>query len=82
MTNTPRSDPVYRPRLSIELTQTQADALYKYLDWGEKRRLFSLIIDDLIKAFETFGADKVIGAMKARELKLLDVVKLDLGESR
>jgi len=72
----------FRPRLSVDITEAQSKALYKYLDWGEKRRLFAIILDDLIIAFEKFGADKVIGAMKARELKLLDVVKLDLGEPR
>ena len=68
----------YRPRLSIDLSQEHADALYKYLSWGEKKRLFTLIISDLIEAFEKFGADKIIGAMKAREIKLLDIVKLEV----
>ena len=68
----------YRPRLSIEITQEQADKLYKYLAWGERKRLFHVVIDDLITAFETFGADKVIGAIKARELSILDIVKLKL----
>lgn len=71
----------YRPRLNIELSQKQADGLYKHLEWGEKRRLFSVIIDDLIAAFNKFGADKVIGALKSRELNLMDVVKLDLEDT-
>ena len=72
------TDKEYRPRLSIDLSQEHADALYKYLSWGEKKRLFTLIISDLIEAFEKFGADKIIGAMKAREIKLLDIVKLEV----
>jgi len=66
----------YRPRLAIDIRQDQADALYKHLSWGEKTRLFALIIDDFILAFERYGADKIIGAMKARELSALDIVKL------
>lgn len=70
----------YRPRLSIDLSQEHADKLYKYLSWGEKKRLFTIIIEDLITAFETHGAGRVIGAMKAREIELFDLVKMDLGE--
>ncbi len=76
----PKSD--FRPRLSVEITQAQSEALYRHLEWGERKRLFSLIIDDLIAAFDRFGADKIIGAMKAREIQLLDIVKLDLEEPK
>lgn len=72
----------HRPRLSVEISQAHYDALYRYLEWGERRRLFAIILDDLISAFDRFGADKVIGAMKARELELFDVVKLDLEEPK
>ena len=70
----------FRPRLSVDISQDQYDKLYHYLEWGERRRLFSIIIDDIIIAFERFGADKVIGAMKARELSTMDIVKLNVGE--
>jgi len=68
----------FRPRLSVEITQEQSDKLYRYLEWGERRRVFSIMIDDLIKAFETFGAGKVIGALKSREVNTFDIVKLNL----
>ena len=72
--------PEYRPRLTIDISEAQSKALYHHLSWGEKKRLFSLIIDDFIIAFDKFGADKVIGAMKAREIQALNIVKLDLKE--
>ena len=65
-----------RRRLSLDITDEQADALYRHLEWGEKNRLFSLLIDDLIAAFERYGAPRIIGALKARELGMLDLVKL------
>lgn len=74
----PTTDREYRPRLSIEISQEQADKLYKHIAWGEKRRIFAIIVEDLITAFDKFGADKIMGAIKAREVSVMDFVKLNL----
>ncbi|MCK5615906.1 hypothetical protein KAR91_79310, partial [Candidatus Pacearchaeota archaeon] len=68
------------PRLSIEITEEQDRKLTRSLEWGERRRLFAIIVDDLLAAFDRYGADKVIGALKARELNTFDIVKLNLKE--
>ena len=74
------TNPNYRPRLSIDITEAQSAALYKHLSWGEKKRLFTIVIDDLITAFDKYGADKIIGAMKAREINAMNLIKFDLKE--
>ena len=49
----PRAE--YRPRLSVEITEEQYLALQKYLDFGMQKRVFSIIVDDVIRMFEKYG---------------------------
>ncbi len=46
----------YKHRLSVEITETQYYALQKYMEYGSRRLLFGVIIDDLIALLETGGA--------------------------
>jgi len=50
----------YIPRLSVEITQEQFDALIKYIPWGIKKKLFSVIVDDLIEMLKV-DPSRVIG---------------------
>jgi hypothetical protein len=45
----------YRPRLSIDLTEEQHNALNKYIPWGLKSALFHALIDGLIDAIRQHG---------------------------
>lgn len=48
--------PEYKPKLSIELTQAQADALRDIaLPWGWQRAFFSRIVDELIALDQDLG---------------------------
>lgn len=46
----------YKHRLSVEITEKQYFALQKHLEYGLRRQLFSIIIDDLIALLERGGA--------------------------
>lgn len=57
------------PRLTVELTREQYDALAILIPWGVKGQVFRLIVDDLIKLVRT-NPDAVIGAILAKNISL------------
>jgi hypothetical protein len=69
----------YRPRLSIEITQAQHNALQKHIPWGLKNQLFSTIIDELIPLLEKRG-DLVIALIIDRKLKLDRILDIKTGD--
>lgn len=67
----------YRPRLSIDLTQEQREALDRILgQYGLQRAVFSVIIDDLIESVNKKGPN-IISGLISRAIKLEDFVKLE-----
>jgi len=58
----------YIPRLSVEITQEQFDALIKYIPWGIKKKLFSVIVDDLIEMLKV-DPSRVIGLVVSGRAK-------------
>ena len=68
----------YRPRLNVEITQAQSDGLRKHLEFGMQKLLIGVILDDLLKIFDKYGVDKVIGALVEKAISLKDVCKLEL----
>lgn len=65
----------YRPRLSIDLTPQQANALRDLIPWGLKGQLFSIIIDDIIRLARTHG-QQFLAAVLARGIRLENYSKL------
>ena len=61
----------YRPRLSIELTHEQADALRDLIPWGLKNQLFSAIIDDVIRLARQHGS-QFLAAILANVVRIDD----------
>ncbi len=59
------------PRLTVELTRDQYDALAQLIPWGVKGQIFRIIVSDLIKLVRT-NPDVVIGAILSRNIKLED----------
>ena len=45
----------YTPRLSIEITEEQQKKLLDLIPWGQKKALFSTIIDGVITLIEKYG---------------------------
>jgi len=65
----------YRPRLSIDLTDEQREALDRILgQHGLQRAVFSVIVDDLINSVDKHGT-RVISALLARAIKLEDIAR-------
>lgn len=65
----------YRPRLSIDLTDEQREALDQILgQHGLQRAVFSVIVDDLIDSVNKHGP-KIVSGLIARAIKLDDIVK-------
>jgi hypothetical protein len=59
----------YRPRLSIELSQQQANDLRALIPWGLKNQLFSVLVDDVIKLGRRYGQN-FLAAILARTITL------------
>lgn len=64
----------YRPRLSIEISRQQQDALSRLVPWGVKNALFSVIVDDVIDRLERHG-HKFIAIVLDHKLKLGDYTR-------
>lgn len=62
----------WRPRLSINISQKQFKGLQRYIPWGVRGQVFSVIIDDLLEAIKDKGPD-VIGALISRKIKYQDL---------
>ena len=68
----------YRPRLSIEISQEARDKLKSLLPHGTQKIVFSLIVEDLIDILERYGSGTVIGAFIERDIKLKELLKMEL----
>ena len=64
-------DKSYRPRLSIELTDEQQVKLLRLIPWGVKNKLFSIIVDDVIRLMEEHGT-KFLAAVLTKDIELKD----------
>lgn len=64
-----QADQDWRPRLSIDITQEQADALSACIPPRMRRMVFSALIDLLIEAFKRGGPGVLVSIMQ-KELDL------------
>ncbi len=65
----------FRPRLSIEISSDQANALRDLIPWGLKNQLFSIIIDDVIRLAHKHGA-QFLAAILSQSVRLDDYSSL------
>jgi len=70
-------DKIYRPRLSIDLTEEQQMELNRLITWGVKGKLFSVIVDDVIRCVKEYG-QIFIAAVLTKAIKLEDYTSLDI----
>ena len=73
------TDKPYRPRLSIELTEQQANELRNLVPWGLKNALFQIIVDDVIELIKKHG-QIFVAALLDRKIKLNKIVKFEIEE--
>lgn len=69
----------YRPRLSVEISQAQQQKLQQYLDYGMQKRVFSIVVDDVIKMIEKHR-EKFLAAVLSRNINFEDYSSLEMEE--
>ena len=70
-------DKIYRPRLSIDLTEEQQMDLNRLIPWGIKGQLFSVLVDDVIRCVKEHGQIFIAAAL-SKTIKLEDYTSLDI----
>lgn len=75
-----KTKPEYRPRLSVEITEEQQQALQRYLDFGMQKRLFSIIIDDVIGMLDKHGR-LFLAAVMLKEVSYKDYTSLEVNKN-
>jgi len=65
-----------KQRLTVDITNEQAKGLNKHLEYGMRRILFHVIIDDLLDLFDKYGAGVIIGALMSKAISLKEICKL------
>lgn len=64
-----------RPRLSIEISQEQADKLRSLFTWGQMRPFFSAIVEGFIPLIEKYGESFMLLVVKG-DLDMETMVRL------
>lgn len=67
-----------RPRLSVDITDEQDQKLTQYLDYGMKKAIFGVLVDDLLALIEKHGAGPILGFLLERSITLREVCKIKL----
>jgi hypothetical protein len=71
----------YKPRLTVEISQEDAFALRRHLPIGFQKVVFNLIVKDLIRVMDRFGANQIIAAFCNQDINLEKMCRLDIGGS-
>lgn len=64
----------WRPRLSIEVTEQQMTDLQELIPWGNKTKIFSAIIDDLISVLKGENGHIAFAAMVCGAVRPKDIL--------
>jgi len=62
------------PRLNVEITEEQDEALRKLIPWGMKHHLFSAIIDEVIEVLKEHG-EIAITAISCKKVSFIDMLR-------
>ena len=65
-------------KLSQTLTEEQFAKLNRYIHRGDRRRIFSVIIDGLIEILESPEGPKVMGRILTKDLSTKDLIERGL----
>ena len=72
---------VYRPRLSVEITEEQQHALQKHLDHGMQKKLFNIVVSDVIRMMEQYGRN-FLAAVIMHKLSYQDYNTLEIPDEK
>lgn len=53
-----------KPRITVEVSEGQYNALKRHLEHGMQRRVFSIIIDDVVRMLDEYGQHFIIALMQ------------------
>jgi len=67
----------YRPRLSVEISPKQQLALQKHLDHGMQKKVFNIIVDDVINMLELHGRN-FLAAVILHKLSYSEFTSLEI----
>jgi hypothetical protein len=67
----------YRPRLSVEISPAQQKILQQWLDHGMQKRLFNIIIDDVIAMLNEHGRE-FLAAVMLKKVNYADYSTLEI----
>lgn len=71
----------YTPRLQVEISEEHDKKLKKYFgEYGQKKLLIFVVLEDLFTLVEKYGAANVIGALSSRSITLKEVCRLKMEE--
>ena len=70
---------INRPRLVVEITLEQRMVLNKYLAYGEQRRVFQVILSDVVILVEEFGYD-FVSLMLKREFSYRSLMEANIAD--
>jgi len=71
------ADKFWRPRLTVEISEEQAEKLSNYIPWGIRKALFQAIVDDIIDNIEQHG-EIFLAAILSRTVKLNKKAKFEV----
>ena len=71
----------YKPRLTVEISQEDSFALRRHLPIGFQKLVFNLIVKDLIRLMDHFGANQIISAFCSQDINLEKMCRLKIGGS-
>jgi hypothetical protein len=64
----------YRPKFTMEITELQQKRLANLIPWGTRRRLITVILDDVLDVIEQHG-EMVIAALLSKRITIIDLLK-------
>jgi len=76
---------IHRPRLSVEITPEQQLALQKYLDHGMQKKLFNILVDDVLRMLKSHGrnflAAVIMHKLSYQEYSTLEIPNVNTKET-
>jgi hypothetical protein len=56
----------YKPRITVEVTPEQYEALKKHLPHGLMRKIFSVFIEDAMRMYDTYGEHFTVAMLQKK----------------
>lgn len=64
---------IWKPRLTIEVTEYQYNIIKKHLEHGQLKQIFGVIIEDVVTMLEKYGMTFIL-ALITRRISMRDYI--------